>query len=73
MFKDYRFSEVYSEVPSHIILEIKILKYEFANFRATFILRAKVYDADKKVYFDNSYTEVGIRQGAKMFLGGHSP
>ena len=39
-------------------------------FRATFILRAKVYGADKKVYFDNSYTEVGIRQGAKMFWGG---
>ena len=70
MFKDYRFSEVYSEAPSHITLEIKIPKYEFANFRATFILRAKAYGADKKVYFDNSYTEVGIRQGAKMFFGG---
>ena len=70
MFKDYRFSEVYPEAPPHITLEITIPKYEFANFRATFILRAKAYGADKKVYFDNSYTEVGIRQGAKMFWGG---
>jgi hypothetical protein len=70
MFKDYRFSEVYPEAPPHITLEITIPKYEFANFRATFILRAKAYSADKKVYFDNSYTEVGVSQGAKMFWGG---
>ncbi len=70
MFKDYRFSEVYPEAPPHITLEITIPKYEFASFRATFILRAKAYSADKKVYFDNSYTEVGVSQGAKMFWGG---
>ena len=70
MFKDYRFSKLYPEAPPHITLEITIPKYEFASFRATFILRAKAYSADKKVYFDNSYTEVGVSQGAKMFWGG---
>lgn len=70
MFKDYKFLGAHQEVPPHITLEITIPKYEFSSFRATFRLRAKAYSADKKVYFDNSYTEVGVSQGAKMFWGG---
>lgn len=73
MFKHYEFSEVYQE-PSkngpHIILEMTVPRYEFASFRATFTLRAKAYGKDKKVLFDNSYTEIGISQGKKMFWAG---
>jgi hypothetical protein len=70
MFKDYRFAKDYPEAPLHITLKITIPKYEFANFRATFVLHAKAYSIDKKVYFDKSYTAVGDRQAAKMFWGG---
>ncbi len=70
MFKEYRFLKVYPETPLQITLEITIPKYDFSGFQATFILRAKAYGKDKEVLFDNSYTEVGISQGAKMFWGG---
>jgi hypothetical protein len=73
MFEVYEFLEVFPESKkgnSHITLELTVPRYEFANFRATFTLRAKAYDKDKKVLFDNSYTQTGFTQGAKMFWAG---
>jgi len=73
MSKIYEFLEVFQESQkgnSHITIEINVPRYEFANFRATFTVHAKAYGEDKIVLFDNSYTEVGMSQGAKMFWGG---
>lgn len=73
MFKHYEFSEVYREPKNgspQITLELTVPRYDFANFRATFNVRAKAYSSDKKVLFDNSYTEIGISQGGKMFWAG---
>jgi hypothetical protein len=73
MFESYEFLEVFREPQkgtSDITMKIGVLKYEFANFQATFTLLAKVYGDDKRVLLDKSYTETGMSQGAKMFWGG---
>lgn len=73
MFESYEFVEVSQESQQetpHITMKIGVPKYEFANFRATFTVIAKVYGDDKSVLLEKSYTETGMSQGAKMFWGG---
>ena len=73
MVKHYEFSQVFREPQKgspRITLELTVPQYDFADFQATFNVRAKAYSSEKKVLFDKSYEEIGFSQGAKMFWAG---
>ncbi len=73
MFESYEFVEVSQEPQQgtpNITMKIGVPKYVFASFQATITVTAKVYGDDKSVLLEKTYTETGMKQGAKMFWGG---
>ena len=73
LFKHYQFSHEYGEPQKgnpRLTLVMTVPQYYFASFRASFTVRVIAYGPGKVVLFDNTYSEVGIKQGGKMFWGG---
>lgn len=71
MFAAYRVVPEYEE-PSDggVTLALTVPRYRFEEFHATATIRAIAYAPGREVMFDESYTESGPTQGAKMFWGG---
>lgn len=75
MFDHYELSDTYpsKELGKQVtIIELTIVKYEFAEFHATITLRAvgsRMHEG-KQPLFDRTFTDVGSTQGGKMFWGG---
>jgi len=71
MFSSYRTVSAYQEPPpGGLTLALTVPSYSFENFHATVTVHAIAYGPDRSVVLDESYTESGPTQGAKMFWAG---
>ncbi len=75
MFDHYEFSSSYpsKETGKQVaIVELSLVKYEFADFHATITMRAVLsrFDEGKHILLDRTFSESGSTQGGKMFWGG---
>ena len=71
MFGSYRVASNYQEPPpGGLTLALTVPSYRFEDFHATVTVQAIAYGPGRSVLLEESYTESGPTQGAKMFWAG---
>ena len=73
LFRKYKYSESF-DMPSweneFFFAKLTVQNYQFRDFHAYFSVRMIVYNKEKDVLLEKTYTAEGKSQGKKMFWGG---